>query len=156
MQLWIDNEAVLLHKTGLPADELQYVWSVVKHTLIAHYEKEHKQRKPPLLPFESLLATLYWLRVYPTTRCMAAEFNIDQKSVRDSIQHTLHSLFITLVPACIDHSTPLPAEFKSGALATACAVVDSTFWILPHTADKKKGKMNYHYKCPTRQALNCV
>jgi hypothetical protein len=59
MRLWIDHEAVLLHKTGLTMEELKYVWSVVEDTLVGHYVIQHEQRKPPLLPFESLLATLY-------------------------------------------------------------------------------------------------
>jgi hypothetical protein len=153
LKLWIDNEHVLLHKAGLNQDELKYVWSVVEPRLIHHYEEAHTKRKPPLSPFESLLATLYWLRVYPTTRCIAAELNIDEKSVRNCLNHTLDALFITLVPAEFNHPTPLRTAFTSGTLAGVCAVVDSTFWVLPHTDKKEDGKKNSHYKSGTRQAL---
>ena len=82
-----------------------------------------------------------------------AEFNVERKQLREYLDHTLHALFITLVPAELDHSNPLPRAFDSGALAGVCAVVDSTFWVLPHTDNKDDGKKNSHIKSPTRQAL---
>jgi len=129
------------------------VWSVVKGTLIHHYEEEHTKHKPPLLPFESLLTTLYWLRIYPTIRCIAAELDISVTCVRECLDHTLDSLFTTLVPAEFHHSPPLPRAYTTGTLAGICAVVDSTFLVLPHTDKKEDGKKNYHYKSGTRQAL---
>lgn len=153
MQPWLENEAVLIHKTGQTRVELEFVWSTVKATLIEHYNKHHKQHEPPLSPFESLLATLYYLRVYPSTRCMAAEFNVAQTRVREIIDHTLQALFTALVPACFDHSEPPPVAFHHGTLAGVCAVVDSTWLVLPHNPDKDERKMNYHYKAGTKQAL---
>jgi hypothetical protein len=153
LKLWIANEAVLLHKTGQTQAELVHVWSIVRHGLIAHYKQQHTKGKPPLLPFESLLVTLYWMRVYPSTACMAAEFDIPRTRLLEVLSHTLDALFITLVPAELDHSTPLPRAFTSGVLTDVCAVVDATFWVLPRTADKADRKLNYHYKSGTRQAL---
>ena len=144
---------MLFHKTGQSRSELRFVWETVKASLIHHYQQHHMQRQPPLTPFESLLVTLYWLRVYPTSRCIGAELEVDTKTVRECIAHTLQSLFTTLVPACFDHSQPPPVAFRRGVLAGVCAVVDSTFLVLPHTSDSDERKMDYHYKSGTKQAL---
>jgi hypothetical protein len=153
LKLWIDNEAVLLHKTGLNQEELKYVWSMVGGALAIHYEQHHSERKPPLMPFESLLVTLYWLRVYPTTRCMAAEFNVAQPNILEILNHTLDTLFCTIVPDCFNYEQALPPAIHSGTLAGVGAIVDSTFWVLPHTSKRDDGKKNWHYKSGTRQAL---
>jgi DDE superfamily endonuclease len=153
MQLWLQHDVVLFHKTGQTKPELEFVWATVKHELIKHYEQHHKQRDPPLMPFDSLLATLYWLRVYPPTRSIAAELNVKLTPLRECIDHTLQSLFTTLVPACFSHSDPPSVAFRQGTLAGVCAVVDSTFLVLPHSSHKEERKLNYHYKSGTKQAL---
>jgi hypothetical protein len=43
--------------------------------------------------------------------------------------------------------------FRHGTLAGVCAVVDSTWLVLPHNPDKEERKKNYHYKSGTKQAL---
>jgi hypothetical protein len=153
MQLWVKNEAVLVHKTGLTAAELENIWSIVKDTLVAHYERHHHQREPPMSPFNSLLATLYWMRVYPSTRCIAAELDVDDARLCECLDHTLHSLFTTLVPAEFADDVPPPSAFSSGPLAGVCAVVDSTHITLPHNPKAAERKQNYHFKSGTRQAL---
>ena len=153
MQSWREDESVLLHKTGLTRTELEFVWGTAKHTLIEHYSQHHTQRESPMSPFESLLVTLYWLRVYPSTRSIASEFGTDVKRIQEILDHTLHALFTTLVPACFNDSEPPPVVFRRGILAGVSAVVDSTFITLPHNSDKDERKKNYHYKSPTKQAL---
>lgn len=153
MQLWLDNEQVLQYKTGQTASELRFLWETVEGTLVKHYQQQHKQHGPPLSPFTSLLATLYWLRLYPPTRCIAAELEISESQVRECLNHTIASLFTCLVPTCFDHSKPPIAISHTGIMAGVCVAVDSTFLQLPHNSDKAERKLNYHFKSGTKQAL---
>src|SRR3569832_2274967 len=148
MKTWVENESVLFHKTGQTKKELVFVWATAKKALANHYKQHHTQHTPPLSPYESLLATLYWLRVYPSTTCIAAELSVDQKSVRECIDHTIEALFTSLVPACFDHSKPPPVVWNTGTLAGVCAVVDATWLTLPHNPDKAERKQNFYKKMP--------
>jgi hypothetical protein len=153
LRLWITNEDVLSFKTGLSRDELDFVWTLVADNLVAHYEQQHAQREPPLLPFASLLVTLYWLRHYPTTRCIAAECETSHTVIQEALDHCLDALFTLFVPACFGDSAIPHRVYHAGTLADVRLVVDSTFLILPHHSDAADRKTYYHMKSPTRQAL---
>ena len=121
--------------------------------LVDHYLLHHAQRQAPLSPFASLLATLHWMRRYPSTRSLAAELKCSQMCIIEALNHRIDALFITFVPACISNSSLPPRVYKSGPAAGARLVVDSTYLTLPHHSDKKEGKSFYHLKSPTHQAL---
>ena len=108
--------------------------------LVDHYLFHHAQRQAPLSPFASLLATLHWMRRYPSTRSLAAELKCSQMCIIEALNHRIDALFITFVPACISNSSLPPRVYKSGPAAGARLVVDSTYLILPHHSDKKEGK----------------
>jgi len=153
MRLWLENEEVFTFKTGLKHGELDFVWRVVRESLVAHYQMHHASREPPVSPFASLLATLYWLRQYPTTTCLSAELDIKYTTLAEDIDHTLLALFNTLVPTCFSDSSLPHREYRESSLAGVRLVIDSTFLTLPHNSDADERKTNYHHKSPTRQAL---
>jgi hypothetical protein len=153
MRLWVDSEDVLRFKTGLNCEELEFVWKVVRDALVTHYEQQHAKREVSLLPFASLLATLYWLRLYPTTRCLAAEFDTKHTTVEEDLDHTLTALFNTLVPASFPDSALPHHAYRTGCLAGVKLVVDTTWLTLPHNNDADERKVYYHMKSPTRQGL---
>jgi hypothetical protein len=135
------------------SDELDFVWRVAGDTLAKHYEKQHAKREAALSPFASLLAALHWMRHYGTTRELAAEFETKQSTLHELLNHTIDTLFATLVPVCFpDWSLPHRA-YRTQALAGVTLVVDATFLALPHHADADERKTYYHHKSPTKQAL---
>lgn len=151
VRLWLENDEVLTYKIGMNRDEFDFVWRQVSAVLVKHYELHHAKREPPLSPFASLLATLYYLRHYPTARCLAAEFDTTHPTIDEDLNHTLHALFITLVPACFSDSRLPHRGYCTGVVAGVKLVVDSTFLILPHHGDADERKTFYHPKSPTRQ-----
>ena len=153
MRLWLDNEDVLTFKTGVIDAELGFVWTIVRDALVTHYQSHHASRDPPLSPFASLLATLYWLRQYPTTRCLAAELDIKLTTLAEDIDHTLLALFNTLVPTCFNDPSLPHRGYREGSLAGVRLVIDSTWLTLPHNSNADERKTYYHMKSPTRQGL---
>ena len=145
--------ALLIFKTGLNRSELDFVWSMVCDGLVKHYEAKHHQRDPPLLPFASLLLTLYWLRHYPTIRCMAVEFGVSATHMQECVDHCMYALFMWFASVCFsDHAVP-HRGYRAGGLGGVRLLVDSTWLTLPHTEDGDDRKRFYHYKSPTKQAL---
>lgn len=153
MATWLTSDDVLSFKTGLTHDDVDSVWRLVDDVLVKHYAVHHERREPPLSPFASLLATLYWLREYPTTRCMAAELDTNQTIIIEAIEHTMQVLLTTLVPAYFCDSALPHRAYSEGCLSGVRLVIDSTFLILPHHSDAEERKRCYHMKSPTRQAL---
>lgn len=153
MLMWAVSEVLMAFKTGLPRTERSFVWRLVRGDLIQHYEKRHAQREAPLSPFASLLLTLYWMRHYPSSRCMGAEFGAAHSSIDEALQHTVEALFSCLVPAVSIESAGLHHVYRAGVLDGVRLIVDSTFLILPRPDDKDERKRFYHMKSPTRAAL---
>jgi hypothetical protein len=143
----------LEYMTGVDRDELKKVWLMAKHALITHYELEHTQRTPQLSPYNSLLATLHYLWIYPSTRRFAAQLDVAVKSLREAIEHALDALYVSLVLVEFAHLPPLPAAFSIGPLAGVGAVVDATPIAIPRIADRPTGKKYYHKKSPTKEAV---
>lgn len=153
MQRWIDENALLESKTGLSRDELYFVWSCVKYRLVDHYESHHSRSRTPISPFASLLITLHYLRHYPTEESLALEFGVSQSTMSEHLRHTIHSLFITLVPQCFN-DYPMPHRgFVEGCLDKVRLVVDSTWITLPHHKHSADRKMLHHMKAPNHQGL---
>lgn len=152
MKSWVKNEPLLVCKTGLTLADLDYVWLAVKSALTTHYNLEHTQRKPPLSPFESVIITYYWLRVYPSFRSIATEVGVDVHVLEECLDHTLDALYLTVYPANFARSAPLPSVFDTGPMAGVCCVVDSTFIARHRSWSDDTNKMFYHYKCPTKEA----
>jgi hypothetical protein len=153
MQIWVKEEELLIFKTGLSRSEVDSIWRMVADSMVHHYEEQHHKRDPPLLPFASLLITLYWMRHYPTIRCLAAEFSVSTTHMQEVVEHCLLVLFAALVP---DRNMELPVPhrgYKSEGLKGVRLVVDSTFLTLPQHSDAAERKRYYHPKSPTKQAL---
>jgi len=153
MQIWIDDDDVLQFKLGVDRDELLFMWDLCKDSLINHYREKHHQHNPKLLPFACLLMTLYYLRHYPSLRCLAAELGVGRTVISEYIDHTIQCLYNTIVPACFGDSTLPHRCFQEGVITNVRFIIDSTFIILPHHSVKEESKKFYHLKSPTRQAL---
>jgi hypothetical protein len=153
MHIWLTSDDVLAFKTGLSGDDVDFVWRLVRDDLTKHYELEHSKRDVPLSPYASLLMTLYWLRLYPSTRCLAVEFDANQTFIVEALKHTMHTLVTNLVPVYFGESVAPHRSFTTGCLAGVRLVVDSTFLALPHHSDADERKRCFHLKSPTRQAL---
>jgi len=153
MQLWVDDDDVSVFKVGVDRDELDFIWDLCRDTLINHYKEHHHLRDTKLSPFSSLLLTLYYLRHYPTIRCLAAELGVSQPYISENIDHTIQSLYKTIVPACLGDLSIPHRGYKEGVIANVKFVVDSTYIILPHHTSKELSKKCYHMKSPTRQGL---
>jgi hypothetical protein len=159
METWLEKnrkrkkKTLLEHMTGVDRAELHKVWTIAKHALITHYSLEHTQRTPQLSPYESLLATLHYLFVYPSTRSFAAQLGVAVERLRESIDHTLDALYVSLVLVEFAHLPPLPAASDSGPLAGVGAVVDATGIAIPRIADTAEAKKFYHMKSSTKEAV---
>lgn len=153
MQCWIENKSLLELQLGVSRDELYFVWSSVKNTLVTHYEAKHATRATPLTPFASLLVTLHWLKHYPTDKLLAEMVDVAPSTIQEHLQHTIHSLFLTIVPQCFSDYHMPHRGFVDGCLAKVRLVVDSTWITLPHQHDETERKQCYHHKSPTKQAL---
>lgn len=153
MQLWFEDEHLLIFKIGLDRRELDFVWSIIRHKMGEHYDQHHHARKPPILPVTSLLLTLYWMRYYPSHRCMATEFGVNECAIRESIDHCIDTLFTTLVPTCFSDTAIPHRGYRKASVAGVRLVVDSTFLPLPQNSDTAERKRYYHYKSPTKKAL---
>lgn len=153
MQSWINEEELLTFKTGLSPIQVRFVWRMVADTLAKHYEKKHHEREPPLMPYASLLLTLYWMRHYPSTRCMAAEFGASQTHVQESIDHCMDALFMSFASVYMSDPVVPHHEYRTPCLAGVRLLVDSTFLTLPRNITRVERKRYYHPKAPTRRAL---
>lgn len=153
MVTWLTSDEVMSFKTGLSGDDIDFVWRQVREDLTKHYGLKHDKRDAPLSPYASLLITLYWLRLYPSTHCIAAEFDTNQTTIMEVLDHTMHALTTNLVPQYFDDSALPHRCFKTVCLAGVRLVIDSTFLTLPHHSDSDERKRCFHMKSPTRQAL---
>lgn len=153
MAKWLDDNALLLTKTGVDRDELRFIWSIMRDKLVTHYETYHDRGTVLLSPFASLLITLHWMKHYPTESHLSTELGVSQSTIKEHLRHTIHSLYLTLVPHCLAHS-PMPSRvYKSSNVVGARLVVDSTFINLPHQHDSDDRKRSYYSKASTKQAL---
>jgi hypothetical protein len=147
MDTWVKKDKKRKKKTeleymiGIDGDELRKVWSIVKSALITHYEVEHTQRTPQLSPFNSLLATLHYLFIYPSTRRFAAQLGVAVSRLRESIEHTMDALYASLVMLELAHLPPFPVAFSSGPLAGVVGAVDATAIAIPRITDHAEAKV---------------
>jgi DDE superfamily endonuclease len=149
----LNNDKLLEQQIGLNRDELYFVWSSVKQDLVTHYEAKHWKREPTLLPFASLLVTLHWFRHYPTTELLTAMTDAVPSVIHEHLQHTTHSLHLTIVPQCFT-DYPIPHRgFKEGCLANVRLVVDSTWITLPQHTEPSDRHDAFHPKAPGHQGL---
>lgn len=153
MQTWVASEALLLFKTGVNHDELDFIWRMVRKPLADHYGVKHTQHGPPLFPYASLLLTLYWLRHYPSSRCLAAEFDTSYHTIDEVLQHTIAAMHKHIVPAVEIESSGLHHVYRAPPLTDVRIMVDSTWLTLPCPSDAADRKTYYHFKSPTRAAL---
>jgi hypothetical protein len=78
---------------------------------------------------------------------------VDSERLRESIDHTVDALYVSLVLVEFAKLPPLPSVFGSGPLAGVGAVVDATAIAIPHPAKHATAKKYYHRKSSTKEAV---
>lgn len=145
-------DEMMKYEVGLTVDEVGTIWAMSKDAIVQHYLDNHHY-EPAIYPYESVVATLYWLRRYPPERVLAAQFSTTEYTVRELIQHTLQVLLDIFVPHYLDiHNTPtscnrvMTGQHCYGAL-------DTTFVCIHEPEQKAERGTYYHIKAGTSYAL---
>jgi hypothetical protein len=149
---WLATPELLQYKVGPNMTELDTIWGYIRDELIQHYLDRH-HFEPPVYPYESIVLTLYWLRLYPPERAIAAELDISETTVRECIQHVMNSLSSHFISDYVD-SDNAPTERTRVVGNQYCyGAVDSTFIPINQPENKDNRGTYYHMKSPTKYAI---
>jgi hypothetical protein len=149
---WLRSTTLLQYKIGLNVQELNTIWGYIRDPLIQHYVDRHSY-EPSIYPYESILLTLYWLRIYPPERVLAEEYDITQPTVRECIQHVMTTLSSHFIQHYLDSNLVPTQRTKIVGDQYCYGALDSTFIAIKQPEQKQDRNRYYHIKSSTSYAI---
>jgi hypothetical protein len=149
---WLSTPKLLQYKVGLNVEELNTIWGYIRDPLIQHYLNKHLFQ-PSIYPYESIVVTLYWLRLYAPKQVIAAELDVSYTAIRECIQHVLDSLSSHFTPHYVSSDNAPNQRTRIVGDQYCYGAVDSTFICIDEPEQRADRGTYFHIKSGTKYAI---
>jgi hypothetical protein len=154
---WSNSNQLMLSNTGHTIQEYNKILYLIEEQLLSIRQKHTISNHNIHLPTTQnmLCITLYYLKHYHTIRYISIQFGWSRMTIQRSIEYTIESLFLYVVPVYIvfDPST-FPSPSDSSALSPSTKLIIDASVIAIHQPELSQDrKTYYYYKSGTKYGL---